>query len=625
MTDADPLPGRIAKFLATGASGVVVDLAVLESLHRFAGWHHLSAAVVSFLVAMTWNYSLNRTWTFKAGRLPLVRSYFRYAAGTLGGFGVRMVLQSALEPLVGHLGAAAVGILAGTALNFAASQYWAFHPENRLPAWAKILAALTLLRLLFAALVPVTPEEAYHWNYARHLDWSYYDHPPMVAWGIAIGRLVFGDTPLGLRFAFVLLSAGTGWLAARLATRMHGEAAAPWAVGLLAMQPANFLVGVAGFPDAPLQFFWMLGLSLVWEAAESGRPSRWLAAGVALGAGMLSKYTMSFLAFSLVAWSLATAGRRRVLLSPWAWLSVLVALGVFAPVFYWNWTHDWASFRFQSIGRLEESEGVQAVEAGNYLLGQWWGFLPLTLPLAAVALFRAFRRGTPADRYLAWFFAPMFVAFLGISFFRNAHLLWPGPAHLSLALLMAGVLAAPEGRIATFYSRRWMVPACGLVALMVLAAAHLVWFLPGISPARHVYGWEQVAAAAREERAKLGPRAFYLGLGRKYTTTSLLAFHVNAPLEVHGATLLGEKSLQYDYWSRPAELAGRDAVVVFEDSDKWNYVIRRLEAQFARVELVREVSVDVGRPLGKHPFRPRKWLIYAARDYRPPTGPAVSR
>ena len=28
-------------------------------------------------------------------------------------------------------------------------------------------------------------DEAYYWQWAQHLDWGYYDHPPLVAWLIA--------------------------------------------------------------------------------------------------------------------------------------------------------------------------------------------------------------------------------------------------------------------------------------------------------------------------------------------------------------------------------------------------------------------------------------------------------
>ena len=111
------------------------------------------------------------------------------------------------------------------------------------PRWGWAVVAVLAVQVGVAAVVPVLPEEAYHWNFARHLDWSYYDHPPMLAWGIAVGRLVLGDTPLGVRLVPLLFALGTAGLLGRLARRCYGERAAAWAVLLYALEPAAFFVG----------------------------------------------------------------------------------------------------------------------------------------------------------------------------------------------------------------------------------------------------------------------------------------------------------------------------------------------------------------------------------------------
>jgi dolichol-phosphate mannosyltransferase len=48
------------------------------------------------------------------------------------------------------------------------------------------------------------PEEAYYWNYSRHLDIGYLDHPPMVAWLIRLGTMVFGQNEFGVRIGTAL-------------------------------------------------------------------------------------------------------------------------------------------------------------------------------------------------------------------------------------------------------------------------------------------------------------------------------------------------------------------------------------------------------------------------------------
>jgi dolichol-phosphate mannosyltransferase len=63
-----------------------------------------------------------------------------------------------------------------------------------------LIAYSVVLRLVYAGSVELMPEEAYYWNYSRHLDFGYLDHPPMVAWLIRLGTALFGQTEFGLHF-----------------------------------------------------------------------------------------------------------------------------------------------------------------------------------------------------------------------------------------------------------------------------------------------------------------------------------------------------------------------------------------------------------------------------------------
>jgi len=91
----------------------------------------------------------------------------------------------------------------------------------------------------------------------------------------------------------------------------------------------TFLGSSFGFPDASLLLFWTLGLAFVVQAFQSGKGAWWLAAGAALGAGMLSKYTAVFLGASLTLYLLVTPKDRHWLKTPWPYLGAVVALIVF--------------------------------------------------------------------------------------------------------------------------------------------------------------------------------------------------------------------------------------------------------------------------------------------------------
>src|ERR1700730_4155580 len=244
-----------------------------------------------------------------------------------------------------------------------------------LPAWCWALAALMAARVVASILVPVLPEEAYHWNFARHPDWSYFDHPPMLAWAIALGRLVLGDSAIGIRLFPLIFSLGTALLIVGMACRFYGERMALTVILLLALEPTMFIVPSWGFPDSPLLFFWALTLTLVWQALLTGEKRWWLAAGASLGCAMLSKYTAVFLVPSILAYLLASKRDRCWLATPWPYLAALVSIAVFTPVIYWNWTHDWASFRFQTADRFRAASGFEVGRGFHFIAEQWFGLV----------------------------------------------------------------------------------------------------------------------------------------------------------------------------------------------------------------------------------------------------------
>jgi dolichol-phosphate mannosyltransferase len=490
--------------------------------------------------------------------------------------------------------------------------------RRRVPLWSA-LATVLAAQVAVAAAVPLLPEEAYHWNYARHPDWSYFDHPPMIAWSIAVGRSVLGDTPLGVRLIPLLFALGTMWLLARMARQWYGESAAAWTVLLYALIPAAFLVGVWGFPDSPMLFFWALTLTWVWRALESCRPGWWLAAGAALGAGLLSKYTAAFLVPSVLLYLLRSPRDRRWLATPWPYLAGVCSLLVFAPVIYWNWTHDWASFRFQSVGRFQAANGLSVRAGLQSAAEQLLMFLPLTVPLAIVTVWRGATSGRPSDQFLFSAFAVTTAFFIPLGWTPSFHLLWPLPAYLALTVSMAGGIASRADRVAAWYQTRagWLV-ACG-ACMAVVVGLHGACVLPGIPPLRESYGWDKVADRARALRDTMPDDTFYLAAGgRPYAPASQLAFRLGDPSQVYGANLIGMEALQYRYWANPAELAGNDAVVVAAGEDQFTNVEANLKRHFVRVDPVDHLLVPVGR-FGSWPTPRPPWhfKLYRAYGYHP--------
>src|SRR5262249_43810411 len=140
-----------------------------------------------------------------------------------------------------------------------------------------LVLATTIARLLLAMSVGPSNDEAYYRLYAVHLDWAYFDHPPLLGWIEWLGmRLVGPDTWLGPRLGFVALSAGSTWLVARVASRLYGDWPGVWAaVCLNAIPYYGLAAGTFALPDGPLLFFWLLTLDRLLVACETDRLGPW--------------------------------------------------------------------------------------------------------------------------------------------------------------------------------------------------------------------------------------------------------------------------------------------------------------------------------------------------------------
>ena len=125
------------------------------------------------------------------------------------------------------------------------------HPQ----ALVGLIVGFTLLRLLLAATVPLVPQEAYYWTWSRYPDWSYFDHPPLASYAIALTTAVFGSTVFGVKTAAVLWSLAWNLLWARLVLDMYGDRrTAFWSLLALNLTAIYEAFGIGPTPDGPLIF-----------------------------------------------------------------------------------------------------------------------------------------------------------------------------------------------------------------------------------------------------------------------------------------------------------------------------------------------------------------------------------
>jgi 4-amino-4-deoxy-L-arabinose transferase-like glycosyltransferase len=447
--------------------------------------------------------------------------------------------------------------------------------------------ALTAARLLAAAFVPLSPDEAYYFDWSRHLSWGYYDHPPMIAWWIAASVALFGQSAFGVR-ALAVLAALPATVAIAIAGRVLFDARTAGRAAL--WTNATLLVGVGGFlatPDEPSLLFWTLAV-MAFALAVRRRTSGgwWLLAGLCAGLGVDSKLTNLFLGLGIGLALIVERDLRRWLRSPWTWAGLLLAIIVVAPVAAWNADHGWVTLgQFARIGHGT----FQPLKLPEFILTQFALLNPLVaifVGLAVVAWLRPLP-DYPTQRIglLAWTALPL-VAYLVIhSLHQQVQGNWPAPIYPTLALIAAAAAAsAPE--------RRWT----GLSALAfplgaVLSLAGLVLTTnPGnvlpfpLDAGRQLRGWNDVATRAGAFAALTG--AEWLGVDG-YQLNAELAWHETGSLPIVAIT----ERARYAYLppTDPA-LAAQPGLVIGSDAAR---IAQCFPGATRMIDIVRRSGINV--------------------------------
>ena len=125
---------QLFQFGLVGASGYLLNIAVFTALFKGAHIHHLGAAVLSFCVAVTSNFLLNRSWTFRDARGGHAGfQAVRFFAVSVAGLGVNLLVLYGLVDIVNAavVPSQAVAVAVAMPLNFVGNKLWTFSDSAR--------------------------------------------------------------------------------------------------------------------------------------------------------------------------------------------------------------------------------------------------------------------------------------------------------------------------------------------------------------------------------------------------------------------------------------------------------------------------------------------------------------
>lgn len=458
------------------------------------------------------------------------------------------------------------------------------HPR----AVAFLIVGFAILRFALAAIAPLLPQEAYYWTWSRFPDWSYFDHPPLASYSIALTTAVFGQTAFGIKSAAVLWSIGWNVLWARLILDMFGDRRLVfWSLAALNLTIVYEVLGFGPTPDGPLLFAWVGTIWAVWRLSATADGRWWLVAGAFLGLAWLGKYSGALLCPIVLIYLLTSPRQRFWLAKPHPYLAFLLAIMVFSPVLIWNFQHDWVSLAFQSSRRLNEMGGFKPRYFLMLVVQQFVIVTPYLFVVSIASLVREFRgwltRGIDDSvRLLLISAAVPLLLFVAISFRSIVKINWLAPAWWSLIVLgMARLVEQGAG------ARRLKL-GLGSSAAVVLAAA-LLALTPRL-PLRDLNTWSGWDDTARHVQRQLqqaqarGEQAFVFS--PNYKISSLLRFYLPGQPRTYAQDIYGAPALQFDHFPLPGDLRGATGILVLSDQSLSRLDLERVKPYFETLEKV---------------------------------------
>ncbi len=315
------------------------------------------------------------------------------------------------------------------------------------------------LNLLQATATELIGDEAYYWYYSLNLSWAYFDHPPMIALFIYLGRQLLSGA-LGVRLLTVL----SGALCIPLLWLLLDEREPDRRkVGLFIRIVSGVVLfhafGFIATPDSPLLIFSLVFYLAYQHFIERGGWWPAVCLGLSMALLMYSKY------HGVLVIGFVLLSNWRVLLTRRLFFSILLALLFCLPHIAAEVQIGFPSVVYQMTERAA---------LHPYRLEYLWTYLMnqavILGPFMAVPLFGAvfrYRRCNAIDAAMQFVFFGVLSFFLCVSLQRRVEGHWTAPVLIPVMYLSYRFFAQPHRSAKWVY--RLYIPTILLLAVARLA------------------------------------------------------------------------------------------------------------------------------------------------------------
>lgn len=396
-----------------------------------------------------------------------------------------------------------------------------------------IILFLAVFSTIYNAFIPLHGDEAYYWMWSHHLQFGYFDHPPMIAYMIYLTNFI-SQSEWGVRLVNIISISVTALYIFKLAKEVFNEHIALNAVIIFSSVILTHAGLIITTTDSPLNMFWAIGLYYSYKAIFFGKRSDYVVSGIVLGLMMLSKYTAILFVFTLLIYLLIK--RRDLFFNINFYIAVLLASIIVSPLIWWNYQHDWISFTFQLDHGSTDDFKIHL----DYFLPFLGGQLGLFSPVFTAVLYYYLIKDKlyyKDDKllYLSLSIVVMLLFFYYKNLFKPMGLNYIAPVYIGGAIMTAYIFDK--------YELKKLFKIGLIIALFFTVVGRILFMFYLDTVQERMYGNKE-AVHLLQKYAKPGDH-FY---GDHLTTAAYLKFYLKGHPDTDVAT--GSRMSQYDLWRK---------------------------------------------------------------------------
>lgn len=298
--------------------------------------------------------------------------------------------------------------------------------------------------MLIASIVELGNDEVYYWTYALHLQYNYFDHPPMVGLLVRLttANLVL-HSELFVRLGAIICSAICTGLMFSIGKQVGNKRTGWWAALLYTTSIyTSIIAGTFILPDSPQMVFWLWGILLlirIKHAQEQQRATMklWIWFGIAAGLCTMSKVHGAFLWIAVGLYALFM--NRKWLKQKGMYFAVIISLLIASPILIWNMQNGFITYNYHGNRVNLNGSGLHMDSFVRELLGSFFYNNPINVVLIFLGIAFSIKKqkGSADGKLLMLCGLPLICLLLGISLFRDTFPHWSGPGYTALIPLAA--------------------------------------------------------------------------------------------------------------------------------------------------------------------------------------------